>query len=261
MSNWLGRYDRDRSHEAVEAFRTMGAAAVPFLTKRLSRGPSLLSSNMLSLIWSELAEQNHIDALLKQRSSAYLLGEIGPSARAAEVQLVGLTNSAFAPLRVSAQAALIKIRGEPIDWLVSALADRSDVETWYEHSLLTTELGPYAASAVPVAVRALNDTNILVQMGAMNMLSVISTKPSECVPAIVPFLRSPDVGLRQWAIFALSNFGTNAVSAKEAIRLLKMTQRSRAPVSTQLVWLVQRHRAIQPVQSVSFAKTLQGVAT
>lgn len=217
---WFRLYVRNPncSPEPCEAFRAMGLEAVPYLTQRLSRGPSLAKSNMVSAVWAELAAQDYRNALLQQHAAAHLLGEIGPPARSSEAVLSTLTNSSFDLLGRSARAALIKIRREPIDWLCSALKDRGDVEAWYRNADLTFELGPYAASAVPAVMQALGDSNPVVHMQAMRALAVIAPQPSECVQAVVPFLTSQDVGRRQGAIAVLGWWGTNAAGAIEAIR-------------------------------------------
>jgi hypothetical protein len=215
---WFRLYAEHRSPVAVEAFHAMGADAVAYLTDRLSESPSLTKSNLTSLVSPEFARENYRDALLRQRAAAYLLGEIGPAARSSQALLEDLTNSTFQPLRTSARAALMKIRRDPVESLRLALEDTSDAEAWFLEALIALELGPYASETVPAAMRALHDTNILAQTMAMSLLAAVSARPSECISAIVPFLKSEDVTLRQWAMGTLSDLGTNAVAAMDAIR-------------------------------------------
>jgi HEAT repeats len=53
---------------------------------------------------------------------------------------------------------------------------------------------------------------------ALIALGEIGCEPEQCVPAIVPFLSSTDIGQRQKAMGALSSFGTNALPARSAIQ-------------------------------------------
>jgi hypothetical protein len=47
---------------------------------------------------------------------------------------------------------------------------------------------------------------------------MIARQPDKCIPAILPFVTSPNLSDRQKAMGALLSFGTNALSAKKAIQ-------------------------------------------
>jgi HEAT repeat protein len=109
--------------------------------------------------------------------------------------------------RGCALAALIKIRQESLKPYIEKLKDTSDSIVWYQNALMIGEFGADAASAIPHLISALGRTNdAVIQAHAIVALGMIHSRPGACVPAIAPFLHSPDVALRQKAVFALPQF-------------------------------------------------------
>jgi HEAT repeat protein len=112
----------------------------------------------------------------------------------------------------------MKIRGQPPDPLIEKLRDTSDCQAWYENAMMVGQFGASAEPAIPILLQSLQHSNNVIQGHALIALGMIARQPDRCVPAITPFLHSPIVSDRQKAMFALISFGTNAVSAKKAIR-------------------------------------------
>lgn len=113
----------------------------------------------------------------------------------------------------------MKIRQQPPDALIERLKDTSDWRAWYENAMMVGEFGSRAEPAVPILLAALKDTNNIIQAHALIALGMIARQPDRCIPAIVPFLSSPDVSDRQKALGALVAFGTNALVARSAIQI------------------------------------------
>ncbi len=118
-----------------------------------------------------------------------------------------------------ARAALIKIRQESLDPYIEKLKDTSingfsSIEKWYQNALMIGEFGTNAVAAIPNLISALGPTNNpVIQAHALIALGEIHSRPEASVPAIIPFLKSPDVALRQKAVFALSEFRAAAKPA------------------------------------------------
>lgn len=211
--NWV--YDRELDSQA---FRAMGSEAVPFLVDRMQRAPSKTRERLLEKVSSGLSLSYRQNSERWQSRAAYLLGEIGSAAESAVPDLRAATNSSNWALRGAATVALMKVGGEPIEPLIEKLKDTRDYSAWYQNAMMVGRFGSRAESAVPILLDALKHTNNIIQAHALIALGMIAQQPDQCVPAIVPFLTSPNVSDRQKAIGALLGFGTNAITAKAEIR-------------------------------------------
>ena len=148
--------------------------------------------------------------------AAHCLGELGSLAKKAitDLQAASVTadlGSSWYP-RMCARAALIKIKGESLEPYIEKLKDTSNgssssLTDWYENALMLGEFGTNAAAAVPNLISALAPTNHpVIQAHALIALGEIHSCPEASVPAIIPFLKSPDIALRQKAVGALAEF-------------------------------------------------------
>jgi hypothetical protein len=200
-----------------EAFRAMGHEAVPFLIGRLEDAPSERVKSLLEKLSTTPKEIYRQRKQMWQHRAAYLLGEMGMAAQSAEPNLTNAATSGDWSLRGAATVALVKIRQQPLAPLIEKLADTSDWEVWYENAMMVGQFGPQAEPAVPILLDALQHSNNIIQAHALIALGMIARQPEKCVPAVAPFLTSPNVSDRQKAIGALLAFGTNALSAKKAI--------------------------------------------
>ena len=201
-----------------EAFRAMGREAVPFLVRRLEAAPSERIKGLLSRVSSVPGEIYRQRKEMWQFRAAYLLGEMGPAAESAETNLTTAAVSGSWSLRGAATVALMKIKQQPLEPLIEKLKDKSDWRAWYENAIMVGQFGPRAEGAVPILLEALQHTNNIIQAHALIALGWIARQPDKCIPAIMPFLSSPNVSDRQKAMGALLAFGTNALVARKSIR-------------------------------------------
>ena len=200
-----------------EAFRAMGHEAVPFLIERLEDAPSERVKSLLEKLSPTPKEIYRQRKQMWQHRAAYLLGEMGMAARSAEPNLTNAAASGNWSVRGAATVALMKIRQQPLAPLIETLRDTSDWQVWYENAMMVGQFGSRAEPAIPILLGALQHSNNIIQAHALIALGMIARQPDQCVPAIAPFMTSPNVSDRQKAIGALLAFGTNALTAKKAI--------------------------------------------
>jgi HEAT repeat protein len=112
----------------------------------------------------------------------------------------------------------MKIKQEPPDALIEKLKDTRDWQAWYQNAIMVGEFGDRAEPAIPILLEAVQHTNSFIQVYAIVALGMIGRQPDRCIPAILPFMTSPDLSDRQKAIRALRGFGTNAFPARTAIK-------------------------------------------
>lgn len=205
--------DSDRA-----VFRAMGGRSVPFLVRRLEDAPSAKLTDLLAKVSSTGSEFYRQRKMIWQARAAYLLGEMGAEARSAEANLSKAAVSGDRGLRQAATVALMKIRHQPPDSLIQKLKDTSDWQAWGDNAIMAAQFGALAESAVPILFGALENTNNLIQAQSLVALGMIAQQPDQCIPAILPFLTSPNVSDRQRAMGALLSFGTNALRARKAIQ-------------------------------------------
>jgi beta-lactamase regulating signal transducer with metallopeptidase domain/HEAT repeat protein len=198
---WILRREqgsRDEQAEARAVLRSMGKAAVPFFIQ------SLHETNLPDL-WHAYA--------------ASALGEIGPAASEAIPVLLQMTNQFWAS---APRAALMKIRGEPIDGLIQALNDPIS-DQWVETVKTLAEFGPDASEAIPALCRGLDSKK---SWAASYAIGYIHSHPEIAVPALIDTIQRDHsdaaVGGMEAAtgnaIWALGKFEADARPAIPAIR-------------------------------------------
>ena len=201
-----------------QAFAAMGRRAVPFLVARLEDAPSERIMGWLSIVWPTGREIYRQRNQMWQCRAAYLLGEIGPAAQSAVPNLTTWATGGFWAVRGAATVALMKIKQQPPDALIEKLKDTSNGQAWYENAMMVGQFGSRAEPAIPILLESLQHSDNIIQAHAIIALGMIARQPDKCIPAIQPFMSSPNVSDRQKAIGALSRFGTNAFPARTAIR-------------------------------------------
>jgi hypothetical protein len=200
--------------ERASALAAMREQAMPYLVERLRWQPSptiqKLNRQFPNFPLFVAYQQGRWDP---RGQAAHDLGEFGPAASNAVPDLTAastirdLSSSWYKD--VCTKAALIKIRQESLAPYIEKLTNTSvnNIENWYQNALMIGEFGTNAAAAVPNLILALGTTNHqVIQAHALFALGKIRSRPEVSVPAIIPFLRSPDVALRQKAVFALGEF-------------------------------------------------------
>jgi HEAT repeat protein len=215
-------------HESVtersSALAAMREQAVPYLVERLRWKPS----PMMQKLYREFPDFPPFIAYQQGRwdprgQAAHDLGEFGSVASNAIPNLMAASTTRDLGSswyqEVCAKAALIKIKQESLAPYIekltnTAVSNTASIESWYQNALMIGECGTNAAAAVPNLILALGSTNNeVIQAHALIALGEIHSRPEVSVPAIVPFLRSSDVALRQKAVFALGQFRDAAKAA------------------------------------------------
>lgn len=214
----MKRWFYGTSKDGVDAFRAMGQEAVPFLIERLEDAPSEKMKDFLGILSRTPREIYRQRKEMWQQRAAYLLGEIGPSAESAAPHLTNAMATGNWSVRGSATVALLKIKQQSPDPLIEELNDTSNWQSWYENAIMIGEFGARAEPAIPTLLRSLQHSNNIIQAHALIALGMIGRQPDKCIPAILPFMTSPNVSDRQKALWALLSFGTNAPAAKAAIK-------------------------------------------
>lgn len=187
---------REESQEHFSArVRAMGDQTLPYLIK---------------LIRSRPASGNNIP---EYERAARALGELGSAARPAIPDLVEAAEDSRWFVRVPAQAALMKIKGEPLSPVIEQLKNTADSFAWYETAMLVAEFGTNAEPAIPVVISAMNGTDDIIEGHGAILLGAIHRRPEVCLPVLVSLLDSPSVSSRQKALGALYQFGDAAKPA------------------------------------------------
>ena len=100
----------------------------------------------------------------------------------------------------------MKIRQDSVASLLQSLEDPRSTN-WTEAAQTAKYLGTDAQAAVPLLVKALQDTNASVRESAIEALGGIASGPEITVPALIESVKAePDAGLRRDAIDALCQF-------------------------------------------------------
>ena len=153
------------------------------------------------------------DAALRDAAAA-ALGDIGPAAMPAIPHLAALTNV------VSADLALLKIKGQSVLPFIERLKDTSDSRQWSRAARLVADLGTNAEPAVPLLLAALNTTNHLDEQ-ALYALARVRLRPDLCIPKMIELFASRDPNIRYQSLVVLGAFGAQAKPAvPEILRLI-----------------------------------------
>jgi HEAT repeat protein len=234
LNYWIDPWAEGGHETAADrsaALAAMSENAVPYLAEKLRWKPSPIMHNLYKKYpkfnFFVNYEQGRWDSRGK---AAHALGEFGPLATNAIPDLMAAStnsdlNSSWYP-RICAKAALIKIRQESLAPYVEKLKDTSinyqdggqsiisSIDNWTHNALMIGEFGTNAAAAIPYLISALGPTiNNSFQAHALMVLGEIHSHPEICVPAIVPFLTSPDVASQYNAVVALGQFRDGAKPA------------------------------------------------
>lgn len=228
LSYWVQpwRYGGQESSESVaRALEVMSDRAVPHLIKRLQWRPSRWKRELRQYLPNWAANISLLsDREDPRQSAAHALHLIGDAAAPAIPYLEAASAVNDTPkdwaVRVAAQAALIRIRREPLAPHIEPLRDTytSDIPKWVERAIMIGYLGTNAATAVPILVKAMDKNHHEVMRGhAAIALGMVHSHPELCVSPLAEMLASPVVALRQKAIDSLRMFGRDAKPAWQAI--------------------------------------------
>jgi HEAT repeat protein len=211
--SWLFVEPARINPEAVRAFQAMGEPAVQRLMTLVEQEDSLLAKQILKHACKYPALGKVADSSFwTQYLAARALGEIGTNAASAIPVLTRKTQSAEKQVAAAAQAALIRIRNEPIEPHLSAFFDVTN-KTYPHPFLVLCELGTHAESAIPKLLEGLDSPNKRVRGLSLHLLGYVGINSTECFAALTNLLQDSDSMVRGSAIDALANFGPPAKPA------------------------------------------------
>lgn len=227
LTNWIDDSEKTRHATAKErsaALAAMSEEAVPYLAKQLHWKPSRVMVRLYHRFPNFPPFLGYMQGRSDPRGkAAHQLGEFGPLAAKAVPDLIMASTNSDLPSswyqQMCARAALIKIRQESLKPYTDQLTNTvvtgmTSIENWYQNALLVGEFGTNGAAAVPNLISAIRPgVHPVIQAHAIMALGEIHSRPELSVPAIIPFLSSPDVALRQKAVIALGQFGAVAQPA------------------------------------------------
>ncbi|WP_150107465.1 HEAT repeat domain-containing protein [Pedosphaera parvula] len=189
LSFWMVQVrqgDRKERVEARNALHSIGKAAVPRLIKMLQARNSPIKTELATFT----AGFSLFTGTFQQTSGTtriYVvnaLGELGSTATEAVPYLQKLADERDVMLSPTAIAALIKIKGAPIDPLIADLGDNTKPQ-WYFAANALADLETNAAKAVPLLCQALESTNSSIMFFAARALGRIRSNPQLSIPALV----------------------------------------------------------------------------
>lgn len=222
----LGEWDLQERAAAREALQAIGQPAVPPLLKTLEKHESPFKLKVLSYA-PRFPFLNRLfsKSLDGQRAeAAAALGEIGPPASNAIPALIaaGKVNDTVQP---HAMAALMKIRGEPVDSLINTLQPDianehafSRTEAWRKTVSIIGKFGPDAHALVPELCRTLAGAQEpIIASASAQALGRIHAQPEVAVPALILALtQRGDCTFN--TLWSLGEFGSDARTAAPEIR-------------------------------------------
>ena len=238
LGQWVTKLKQGNLKEqaaAQEALHALGPKAVPYLVADLDDAS----------LWSQW-----------RAYAAGALGEIGPPASNAIPALLpmsALTGMSNSWERSAATAALMRIRGEPIDGLIHALENPMSNE-WKDPAQTLAEFGTAAAPAIPVLCRLLGSENGHGPPNRPSMaayaIGYIHSEPEVAVPALIDALKrsssvSIDGGNIVWAL------GEYEADASAAVPIIRQQLQDANPLNRQAA-LMSLRKILPPDQ----AKTL-----
>ena len=214
LSRWIRGLEYENINPTDEqrtALRAMGEPAVIHLMEMLQRRDSFFKQKFVAYAHTHASIHNRFIAPRQiipedvyHAQAATALGEIGPAAQMAIPALLAATTNHYVGSR--AKAALMKIRQDSVASLLQSLEDPRSTN-WTEAAWTAKYLGTNAQAAVPLLVKALQDTNASVRESAIEALGGIASGPEITVPALLESVKTePDAGLRRGAIDALCQF-------------------------------------------------------
>ncbi len=214
--------DFDARQQAGDALRKLGASAVPELIRWLHAEDSTLTK-----LLAGVAEEFTVPAYDWHGYAASALGEIGAPAASAAADLEIASREVLAQVSpehrdfvtTRARAALIKIRGERLEPLESALAamqspsGRSDLRT-------AQELGTFGRPLVTVLARLASDPACPQRYSVVNALARIDGAGMASRQALIERLADSDNTVRWFALRALRYARSPSVQLREAVASL-----------------------------------------
>src|SRR5438552_10142107 len=194
VSAWLKEWGEDvhysvsydREHDAYKALRELGPAAVAPLIQALGQSTGDSTQDW----WT-------------RDNAAFVLGDIGPAAKAGVLELVALLDSKRAEIRRWAANVLGRIGPDAYEAVPKLLDCLKDEAIRGRAAEALGEIGADATSAVPALIELLKEENGNVQRSAVVGLGNFGGAAREAVPFLFPLLEAADKTMRKVAAWAL----------------------------------------------------------
>jgi HEAT repeat protein len=186
--------DANVRKQAGLALVSLGATAVAGLKETLKDGDPIL-----------------------RRDAATVLGALGPDAKEAVPDLVGLLKDREAEVRAAgagAVGAIGKGAAEALPLLLDLLQDQRDFATQRQAFVALRRIG---SADVPGLLQKLREINGKGRWATPFVLKQFGPKAKDAVPHLVKTLGDPEVGMRLGAVFALGEIGPEAQAAIPAL--------------------------------------------
>jgi HEAT repeat protein len=181
----------ESTKEADKALSKAGTNAIPVLLRMLREKESPVKRQIMRLLQRQRVVKIHYTPAERRNQAAYFaflrLGKSGTGAELAVPQLIEIYEERISPF--SRQCAATSLGA----------------------------YGPAARSAIPVLLRGLSDTNVLVRCDTLNGLAHIRSEPEVVVPALAKALNDPVPKVRLFACMALSQQAAEAKPAASAL--------------------------------------------
>ena len=221
LGYWVKDLQNTNWVEALQAARTIGSNAIPFLLEDLQAQDSewkLKFNDWLyrTFDWKSqytTAENRHEIAL----GGFFFLGAKGESAIA---KLTSLMEDKDDSIRRAAMSALGWIGTETAARLLIQALTNQNTAIRGDAAFTLRLLGGKASNAIPALLLCLDDKEPYVSERAASALGQFGFRPDTIVPALIRKLDDPDRRVQSAAFWALSSFGTNALSALSVLQQL-----------------------------------------
>lgn len=235
------------------AFAQMDERAVRWLARQLEWKPSRLKEGFARFLnrFGDITSERDYDGG-RRDAAVRALTRLGPRAKAAIPELEALRHTNVElhrdQLRVSATAALVRIRGDSLQPYIDQLPTASG-EQWANLATILGIQETNAAEAAPILVAGLMQTNRTVWVyPTVIALGNIHSYPDLSVPALLQQLGKTNLVAEYHVFSALANFGADAKDVWPALA-------ERLPVTTNYYDRQALLRALQMIDPKRFAST------
>lgn len=228
LSQWLVQYldaPTGGQVEASNAVCAIGTNALPWLMNRIQHEASpsrwvkwvalgrKLPGRMGRTVATLLGDDSFYQ--LKLTFAGFQL--LGPAASSAIPGLSQILRGSDAYASARAAEVMCCLGPQALPPLLSVIQDRRQSFGARAGAVGTVShmgyLGVDGASAIPILLSCLSETNLLVRLLAVQALGNLALEPELVVPALTNQIQSPDAIVRRSVVRAVGQFGSNATVA------------------------------------------------
>jgi HEAT repeat protein len=214
LDYWVTKLKQGNQREkslAREAMQHFGPRAMPSLIEVLERQDPAWKLNLIKR-FPPLYRCLRATWPQDRAYAAVALGELGRQATDAIPALERLALTIGPAYEPAVEAALMKIKGEPLTAVIDGLA-KFDAPKWSKMALIVAEFGTNARPALPVLCKALNAPSSYEHWAAAYAIGHICSDAALCVPALVENVKTGRRDDYLNSIWALGEFEADARAA------------------------------------------------